>query len=267
MSLTKKLITLSLISVSVIALSSCVRSSDRMRQGTSDPLSSESEEKPTIVEKPEEVAAINPQSSDYLYRADSYNESYEHDKAIDYYTKAIAADPQNAVAYEGRADIYEKLQQYDKAIADLTQSIAIDPYNVSAYDRRAFIYHYYLSEPDKAIADLTKAIALETKYEFNSQGKSGYLMSYEIYTLDSLYELRGRVYLELKQYDKAIADYTKAIAISSEYAPAYKNRGDLYQETGNITQAKQDWIEAASLYQQQDNMEQSQIIQQQLEKL
>ena len=39
------------------------------------------------------------------------------------------------------------------------------------------------------------------------------------------YNNRGNAYVDLKQYDKAIADYTEAIRLKPDYAGAYYNRG------------------------------------------
>jgi Tfp pilus assembly protein PilF len=55
-------------------------------------------------------------------------------------------------------------------------------------------------------------------------------------------------------FTKAIADYTKALAINSEYAAAYSNRGILYATTGNGQQSKQDLRTAAQLFRHQGRM-------------
>ena len=381
MILTSRLIIIFLVvSLSTIACKSYNQSSEP-----------ELEEKPTIEEKKE--IELNPQSLDYQYKADFYNEDLyynfsekseqqkleQSNKVIDYYTKAIAADPRNSSAYEGRANIYNRLEQYDKAIADLTQSIVVDPQNISAYSSRAKLYFLTLKEPSKAVDDLTKAISLATKDKSLPRDKSRPLPLYEFYHLRVLYKWRvyaymeleqydkaiadsdriialepeeatnynfrayvyseakqydlaiadytkaikllpnyahayknrGQTYAKLKQYDLAIADYTKALSsysdyssfgsnnvdyanayvgradvyrelkqydlaiadydnalkVYSEFAFAYKKRGEFYQELGNIAQARQDLEKAASLYQQQDNIEEYQIVQQQLQQL
>lgn len=70
------------------------------------------------------------------------------------------------------------------------------------------------------------------------------------------YNFRGYIYREAKQYEEAIADYTKAIEIS-DFAQVhrildYERRGDSHRELGNIDLARKDWEKAASLYRRKD---------------
>ena len=44
----------------------------------------------------------------------------------------------------------------------------------------------------------------------------------------SAYYNRGKVFLGLKNYEKAIADYTKAIELRPDDASAYDNRGKVF---------------------------------------
>ncbi|MBO6267446.1 MAG: tetratricopeptide repeat protein, partial [Synergistaceae bacterium] len=52
---------------------------------------------------------------------------------------------------------------------------------------------------------------------------------------------RGNDYKILGQKEKAIADYTAAIEIASQYADAYCNRGNLYNESGEYEKAIEDY--------------------------
>ena len=81
-----------------------------------------------------------------------------------------------------------------------------------------------------------------------------------------IYNNRGLAYNNLEQYDLAIADFTRAIAFKPNYAQAYLNRGDAYARSGNITQSKQDLEQAANLFKQQNQPEQSQEIRELLQK-
>ena len=50
----------------------------------------------------------------------------------------------------------------------------------------------------------------------------------------------------------------------TEYADAYKNIGDVYDELGQTKKARENWSQAAEIYRRKNNCEQYQIVQQQL---
>ncbi|WP_017295660.1 serine/threonine-protein kinase [Geminocystis herdmanii] len=58
---------------------------------------------------------------------------------------------------------------------------------------------------------------------------------------------RAKKYKELKQYDKAIIDYTKAIELDPNYISAYYNRGDAYEELNQYEKAIIDYTKAFEL--------------------
>ena len=59
----------------------------------------------------------------------------------------------------------------------------------------------------------------------------------------------------LKDYQKAIVDYNKAIELNPDDAPGYYNRGLINKKQGDKTKAIQDFTKAAELYQKQGNTE------------
>ena len=59
-------------------------------------------------------------------------EAAEMDRKIEEYSKAIALDPQDAVAYYNRGIAYYDKGDLDRAIADYDQAIALDPQDVAA---------------------------------------------------------------------------------------------------------------------------------------
>ena len=58
---------------------------------------------------------------------------------------------------------------------------------------------------------------------------------------------RGGIYLELKEYDKAIYDFNAVIKIDPDFAAAYGNRGIAYKELNQKKKAIQDFQKALSL--------------------
>jgi len=53
--------------------------------------------------------------------------------------------------------------------------------------------------------------------------------------------------MELKQYELAIADFTAALRLDSEYANAYTNRANARLQLNDSIGAYQDYIKAAQL--------------------
>ncbi|KAM3620377.1 uncharacterized protein V6R79_022280 [Siganus canaliculatus] len=74
--------------------------------------------------------------------------------AVEFYSKAIAINPQNAVYYCNRAAAYSKLGNYAGAVQDCEQAISIDPSYSKAYGRMGL-----------ALASLNKHMEAATYYK------------------------------------------------------------------------------------------------------
>jgi len=61
------------------------------------------------------------------------------------------------------------------------------------------------------------------------------------------YNNRGKSYLEKRNYDLAIIDFTKVIDMDVNYVPAYVSRGFAYESKGNFDLAKADYKKALSI--------------------
>src|SRR5262249_21308875 len=78
------------------------------------------------------------------------------------YTRVIALDPKNALAYNNRGSIYYDHGALGQALADYIQAIMLDPKYAPAYINRGNVY-YRQGELDKALDDYSQAIALDPK--------------------------------------------------------------------------------------------------------
>ena len=56
--------------------------------------------------------------------------------------------------------------------------------------------------------------------------------------------LRGNAYHETAEYQSAVDEYSEAIRLNPEIAPAYSNRGNAYAELGRDERAIEDYDEA-----------------------
>ena len=192
----------------------------------------------------------------------------EEDTAIKKNTKDVKA------FYErGRTNI--DLAEYDSAIADFRMAIMIDPTYKDAYMGRGFAYlrkgEYrglgigILNNYDKAIDDAIKVIGID------SQNSKAYALRGAVYIelkeynkaiedfsvaieIDPkgadvyfYYCLRGEVYFKNLEFDKAIEDYSKAIAIDPKFAKAYADRGSIYSVKGELDKAIEDYSKVISI--------------------
>jgi tetratricopeptide (TPR) repeat protein len=66
-----------------------------------------------------------------------------------------------------------------------------------------------------------------------------------------VYYARGQTYLALKQYSKAVADFTAAIGLRPDFADAYYNRGLAYDRLKQHDKAAADYSEVIRLKQGQ----------------
>ncbi len=58
---------------------------------------------------------------------------------------------------------------------------------------------------------------------------------------------RGVAKWRLKQFDSAVADFTKAVSLNPDYAPAYNNRGNVYMDMNRVEDAYRDFDKTIAL--------------------
>lgn len=148
----------------------------------------------------------------YVLRASEYTAKKEDALALADDSRAIAVNPQDAVAFLNRGIDYSRLRRYREAIADDTTAIRLGGFSnhslAGAYDERAFAY-LQLHRYREAIADETAAIRIGTLS--NKQLAKAHLN-------------RAYVYSRMKKYAVALADDTKAIGLNPRDAVGYMNR-------------------------------------------
>jgi tetratricopeptide (TPR) repeat protein len=83
-------------------------------------------------------------------------------QAIDYQGKAIAVEPNNAVAYRYRGGFRNQAQDFQGALEDLNKAIQLDPNDADAYSYRATA-RASLNDMQGAMADTQKAEGLYTQ--------------------------------------------------------------------------------------------------------
>ncbi len=114
-------------------------------------------------------------------------------QAVDEFSLAISANPQNGRNFYARGNAYGMLSKQDKALADFKQAAVLEPKYDPSYFGMAIIYANRDQRGD-AIAALDKAISL-----------AGSNAEY--------YGLRGTLYAEQNDAQHAIPDLEKALSL------------------------------------------------------
>ena len=244
-------------------------------------------------EKKEEEGNAN----SYIKRADAYYSYFRatHDdsnkkldlfrKALADYTKAIELNPNEADFYIKRADAYHnsgyELYYYDdydtlcksdifyKALNDYTKSIELNPNCYNAYYARAMFHqqvdYFFICDEQalNAIPDYTKVIELapDEDYAYYNRAQcyqflkeynkaiADYSKSIELNDKHNIYCERGYCYEELKEYDKAITDYFKEIESEMDYPFSfpYFRRANCYHNLKKYDEALADYSKGFKL--------------------
>jgi len=110
-----------------------------------------------------------PQDEEALTLIGQIFESYKRDqnKAVEYYSKAIAINPRYATAYQMRGYAYILSYKYQDAINDFTMAINILPNSANAYSANAYygraIVYIRMKDYSQAVSDLQQAARLGSK--------------------------------------------------------------------------------------------------------
>jgi tetratricopeptide (TPR) repeat protein/S1-C subfamily serine protease len=163
-------------------------------------------------------------------------------KAIEFYTKAIALDARYVDAYVLRGSAYKELKNYPKAIADYSKVISLDPDNTmgeTTYFNRGVAYDK-LKDYQSASKDFTKAIEICNKDELDTCTK-------DQPTIAQLHLERSVNYFNLKQYSKALVDLNKVILFEPKNPDAYYWRSANHYNLKLYAQALADANKSISL--------------------
>jgi tetratricopeptide (TPR) repeat protein len=157
----------------------------------------------------EKAAELAPEVALYQERiGDTYSETKEYDKAIEYYNKAILLDKNKTTVYEWRAYAYEKKEDFFSALFDMNEAIKLNPEKGFYYFKRG---EYKLKTNDKKGACEDWLIGNKKGSE-ESLNKLIELCGYkkeDFYTADDYYNL-GYEENEKENYAAALISFSKA---------------------------------------------------------
>jgi protein O-mannosyl-transferase len=151
----------------------------------------------------------------------------QHEQAIRDFTDAISINPYVAVAYYNRGMSRTFLGQQDLAIEDFTRVIELKPTHAEAYNNRGSMYGAK-GEMEKAIADFSSAIGLVPGFP-------------------GFYANRAHAYAVKQDFERAVLDLSRAIDLNPNEASWYTTRGTAYLSLRDREKAYADFRKACSL--------------------
>lgn len=129
--------------------------------------------------------------------------THENDLAFDYFRQSLALDKNSDFAYSYRASLEMTIGNYDAAIADAKKAVELKPKD----HPEAYLLLGTLADRngdhEARIAYINKAIVVAPNYA-------------------EAYAGRGHGYMDEKKYDRALADFNKALSLKPELAPMLK---------------------------------------------
>lgn len=204
----------------------------------------------------------------YNNRGRLYDKIGEYEKAIADYSYAIRLDPEfltycqniscytavikhapNAAAYKNRGDYYSEIGDDERALADYIEAFRIDSsmviqcFNIQCYtaaislfpdDAQFYQYRgdlYYLaSDREKSLADYIQAIQLDPIMAKQCSNIWCYAVIADIFMPNDVeaFKIRGDAYFQLKDYSRAIEDYSEVVRLDPNNISAFASRGESY---------------------------------------
>ncbi len=137
------------------------------------------------------------------------------------FNRALTLDPQLADAYLGRGSALVAQGQTARGLADMDRALELEPDNAAFVSTRAWTF-VGLQDWDRAIADYTRLI------ELYPSGADGYGM-------------RGYCYVQVGDFEAAVDDFTAAIGFDPQNVSYYMQRGDVFLRVGDYEPAERDF--------------------------
>lgn len=202
----------------------------------------------------------------YMARARAYEGLERWSDAIADYTTALELKPDDFDALEQRALVFEKIKAFDRALADYSRAIEtgdIDIHKVASARHLRVRVLYRINAFDRMLLDLDEILRVEPRNDtaLNDRCWIRAILNRDLdgaladcnRALDivpgypPIYNTRGFVYYRRGEFEKAIADYNKALASDEKDASSFFMRGICKRRLGDETGARADIAGARTL--------------------
>lgn len=140
----------------------------------------------------------------HVWRASAFRDLGEFDKSLADCERAISLDPTSASGFICRGHTFKEKGEAGRALPDYDRAVAMKPDSTSLYHRCEA--NAVLDRLEAALADCDAALKLRP---------GDFLIN----------DSRGMVYLKMKNYRAAIADYNVVLAVDPDFALPLFGRG------------------------------------------
>jgi tetratricopeptide (TPR) repeat protein len=170
----------------------------------------------------------------YNMRGFSEQEKKDFGKAVADFREAVRLEPNDSIYRNNLANALLKHGEPDLAAVEYNEALRLDPENIVAYMDRGRL-RIRRADYAGAIGDLTKAASIKPPYPTVYQFDEG-----PIDELALIYQLLADAKLKSKDYEGAIAAYTRAISQTGKFSAAFEGRATAEEALGNTDGAKED---------------------------
>ncbi|MEM9485659.1 MAG: tetratricopeptide repeat protein [Cyanobacteria bacterium P01_F01_bin.116] len=173
-------------------------------------------------------------SQDFLAQARAKIEQGQYRQALQDINWMLQLEPDNVTILSQRALIHARCHNRTAALKDLAYAIKLEPHNLQLRLQQGEM-HLLLGNIDSALADFSALLSLNV--------------------LDPLqiYQLRGETYAKINQHQLACKDFSAVIAKDTHNAACYRARGYSNEILGQLSEALNDYRQAAILHLNQGN--------------
>jgi len=192
-------------------------------------------------------------------------------EAIEYFERAIAEDPDYALAYTGLADAHALALDYrgtpvsqgmERAKAYARQALALDETLAEAHSSLGWVLFIHDFDWEGAVAEFRRAIALDPRYATARQwyamplAAAGHFeesiaQAHTAVELDpasvSLWRTAGWAYYYARRWEPAIRHLRRAIAMNPTAEESHRVLGLVLSQTGALQDAEMAYREALSI--------------------
>lgn len=160
--------------------------------------------------------------------AQAYRQKGMLELAVQHFDKVLEIDPDDLYVRRKRGPVLRNLMRYDEALADYLMSIRIDPEDdFDGHTEVANIYHYCKHNLDEALRHYSFVLKMQPQTE--------------------VYAARGDLFKSLQNFEKAEADYNRALEMDPNFAEGFNQRGILNYDQYKFQEAARDFQRASEL--------------------